>query len=126
MDFLAIPFELREDYLSRAESMRDSIAFSLGLLLSTRVGSMTFLPKYGCDIWQMEYGDLDAVNKATIRGTLRNAISTYEKRLSDISVTFTTVRGPVPHAIGVNVKVTGLYRENGEEKKFEGVFFLGS
>ena len=125
MDYLSIPFELREDYLARSESLRDSIGYSIGLLLSTRLGSMPFLQKFGCDIWEMEYGDLDSANKATIRATLRNAIAAFEKRLTDVSVSFTNVHGPTPHAIGLQVQVTGLFREDGEEKKFEGSFFLG-
>jgi len=125
MEYLAIPFELREDYLTRSGSMRDSIAFSLGLLLSTRLGSMPFLPEFGCNIWEMEYGDLDTANKAVVRATLRNAIAAFEKRLTDVSVSFASVSGTTPHAIGINVRVSGLYREDGEQKKFESSFFLG-
>ena len=86
---------------------------------------MKFLKSFGCDIWEMEYGDLDTANKATVRATLRNAIAGFEKRLSDISVSFTNVQGPQPRAIGMNVKVTGLYTDAGEQMKFEGTFFLG-
>ena len=125
MEYLAIPFELREDYLTRSESMRDSIAFSIGLLLSTRLGALKFLPKFGCDIWEMEYSDIATANKATVRATLRNAIAAYEKRLSDVSVSFTNIAGITPHAIGISAKVTGFYLENGEEKKFEGSFYVG-
>ena len=125
MEYLAVPFELREDYLTRSEGMRDSIAFSIGLLLSTRLGSMRFLPEFGCNIWEMEYSDLDTANKATVRATLRNAIAAFEKRLSDISVSFSNVSGSIQHVIGINVKVSGLYREDGEEKKFESTFLLG-
>jgi len=125
MDYLAIPFELREDYLTRAVNLRDSIRYSIGLLLSTRRGAMPFLPEFGCDIWEMEYGDLDTANKAAVRSTLRNAIATFEKRLTDVSVSFSNVKGPAPHAIGIEVRVSGLYRENGEEQKFEAAFMLG-
>ena len=125
MDYLAIPFELREDYLTRAVSLRDSIRYSVGLLLSTRRGAMPFLPEFGCDIWEMEYGDLATANKAAVRAALRNAIATFERRLTDVSVSFSNVQGPAPHAIGIEVRVNGLYRENGEEKKFEAAFMLG-
>lgn len=125
MDYLSIPFELREDYLARSQSLRDSIGFSIGLLLSSRMGSMPFLKQFGCDVWELEYGDLDSANRATIRATLRNAIATFEKRLTDVSVSYSNVHGATPHAIGLQVKVTGLFREDGEEKKFEGSYFLG-
>ena len=125
MEYLAIPYELREDYLTRSGSMRDSIAFSIGLLLSTRRGSMPFLPEFGCDIWDLEYGDLETADKAAVRATLRNAIADYERRLTEVSVSFTNVTTVKPHAIGIDVRVVGLYREDGEEKKFEGTFFIG-
>jgi len=125
MEYLAIPYELREDYLIRSGSMRDSIAFSIGLLLSTRLGSMPFLPEFGCDIWDLEYSDLETADKAAVRATLRNAIADFERRLTEVSVSFTNVTTLKPHAIGIDVRVVGLYRENGEEKKFEGKFFIG-
>ena len=125
MEYLAIPYELREDYLTRSGSMRDSIAFSIGLLLSTRLGSMPFLPEFGCDIWDLEYSDLETADKAAVRATLRNAIASFERRLTEVSVSFTNVTAMKPHAIGIDVRVVGLYREAGKEKKFEGTFFIG-
>ena len=125
MEYLAIPYELREDYLTRSGSMRDSIAFSIGLLLSTRLGSMPFLPEFGCDIWDLEYSDLETADKAAVRATLRNAIASFERRLTEVSVSFTNVTAMKPHSIGIDVRVVGLYREAGKEKKFEGTFFIG-
>jgi phage baseplate assembly protein W len=125
MEYLAIPFELREDYLVRCDNMRDSIACSIGLLLSTRIGLMPFLPKFGCDVWELEFGDVDTANKASVRATLRNAIAAYEKRLSDVSVSFASTESTTPRVIGMTVKVTGLFVEGGEQKKFESTFMLG-
>ncbi len=125
MEYLAIPFELREDYLTRSENLRDSIAFSIGLLLSTRREFLPFLPDFGCNIWELEFSDIDTANKATIRSTLRNAIAAFERRLTDVSVSFSSVSGVAPHVLGINVKVTGLYREDSVEKKFDSTFFLG-
>lgn len=125
MEYLAIPYELREDYLTRSGSMRDSIAFSIGLLLSTRRGSMPFLPEFGCDIWDLEYSDLQTADKAAVRATLRNAIADFERRLTEVSVSFTNVASLKAHAIGIDVRVVGLYREAGKELKFESTFFIG-
>ncbi|MCK4573721.1 MAG: GPW/gp25 family protein [candidate division Zixibacteria bacterium] len=125
MEYLALPFELKEDYLSRTENLKESIVCSIGLLLSTRRGAMHFLPEFGCDIWEMEFSDIYTANKATVRASLRNAIAAFEKRLSDVSVSFSTDAGNRPHVLGISVKVTGLYREDGEEKKFESSFLLG-
>jgi phage baseplate assembly protein W len=125
MDYLALPFELREDYLNRAESLHDSISYAIGLLLSTRQGMLEFMPEFGCDVWQMEYADLYTANKADVRASLRNAIDKFEKRLYDVSVSFANVSGTRHHVLGMTVKVTGNYREGGEEKKFEGNYLLG-
>ncbi len=125
MDYLALPVELREDYLHRAESLRDSILYSIGLLLSTRPGMMDFLPEFGCDIWQLEYTDLYAANKSDVRSSLRNSIEAFEKRLYNVSVSFASVDDTSPHVLGMTVKVTGNYKEDGEEQKFEGKYLLG-
>lgn len=125
MDYLTLPFGLKEDYLSRTDSLRESIASSIGLLLSTRRGAMHFLPEFGCDIWELEFSDIYTANKATVRASLRNAIGAYEKRLSDVSVSFNTEADSRPHVLGISVRVTGIFREDGEEKKFESTFFLG-
>jgi phage baseplate assembly protein W len=125
MEYLALPLELRDGYLKRAESLNDSILFSIGVLLSTRLGMMDFLPDFGCDIWQFEYSDLYAANKADIRASLRNAIEAFEKRLYNTSVSFAGVDDTSPHVLGMTVRVSGNYREDGEEKKFEGKYLLG-
>jgi phage baseplate assembly protein W len=125
MEYLALPFTLRDDYLARSANLQDSISYSIGLLLSTRVGVMDFFPEYGCDIWRMEYADVYTANKADIRASLRNAIDRFEKRLYNVSVSFANLTDASPHVLGITVKVTGNYRENDEEKKFEGNYCLG-
>jgi predicted component of type VI protein secretion system len=56
---------------------------------------------------------------------MRNAIATFEKRLSDVSVSFAPIPGAAPHVIGIRVKVSGLYVEDGEQKKYDSGFLLG-
>jgi phage baseplate assembly protein W len=106
MDYLSLPFRLKEDYLARADSLEESIEF-------------------GCNIWDMEFSDIDTANKSDIRASLRNAIDEFEKRLYNVSVTFAMVSGTSIHQLGMKVKVTGDYREDGEEKRFEGTYSLG-
>lgn len=125
MEYLSLPFSVRDGYLNRAASKEESIRNSIGLLLSTRPGQMEFLAEYGCEIWQMEFSDLETANKGDVRSSLRNAIDKFEKRLFNVSVSFTTVRGTEPHVLGISVKVSGNYREDDEEKKFEGTYLLG-
>ena len=124
MDYLALPFILREGYLDRA-NLHESLAFSVGLILCTRVDSMPFLPAYGCEIWDREFTDIQTANKGDVRSALRNAIDQFEKRLYNVSVSFANRDDPGVHALGMVVKVTGNYKEGDEEKKFEASFRLG-
>jgi phage baseplate assembly protein W len=124
MDYLALPFVLREGYLDRA-TLHESIAFSIGLILSTRVGTMPFAPDYGCEIWDREYSDLFTANKGDVRANLRNAIDHFDKRLYNVSVSFAGAAETGPHSLGMTVKVSGNYLEDGEEKKFEASYRLG-
>lgn len=125
MDYLALPFVLREGYLDRVD-MHESITHAIGLILSTRIDAMPFAPGFGCDIWEKEFSDLYTANKGDIRASLRNAIDKFERRLYNTSISFVNVEDNSPHLLGMVVKVTGNYRdENGEEKKYEGSFHLG-
>ena len=124
MDYLALPLALKEGYLDRAENLRESIAYAIGLLLSSRSGWMDFLPEFGCDIWQMEYSDIYTANKADVRANLRNAIDKFEKRLYNVSVSFTPEADTLARVLGMSVRVSGNYREDGEEKKFEATYTL--
>ncbi len=124
MEYIALPLALRDGYLPRAD-LKESITYSIGLLLSTRVGTMPFKPEFGCDLWEKEYSDLYTANKANIRASLRNAIDKFEKRLYNVSVSFTSISNTTPHALGMAVKVSGYYRDDGEEKKFEVRYMLG-
>ncbi len=124
MEYLALPLVLREGYLARA-NLQESITFSIGLLLSTRRGAIPFNMDFGCDIWEKEFSDLYTSNKADIRASLRNAIDKYEKRLYNVSLSFTDVTSDSPRILGMSVKVTGYFREENEEKKYEATFYLG-
>jgi len=124
MEYLSLPLVLREGYLSRA-ALDESIRYSIGLILSTRVGSIPFDPGYGCEIWDKEYSDLYTANKSDIRAGLRNAIDRSQKMLYNVSVSFANVEGSNSHPIGIAIKVSGSYRDNEEEKKFEGTFVIG-
>jgi phage baseplate assembly protein W len=125
MDYLALPYILREGYLDRA-SLLESLTYSVGLILSTRIGTMPFEPEFGCDIWDREYSDLYSANKGDIRAGLRLALDKYEKRLHNVSVSFSGLEGTGPHTLGISVKVSGNYHdENEEEQKFEANYKLG-
>jgi len=125
MEYLALPYVLREGYLDRA-NLLESLTFSVGLVLATRMGTMPFDPEYGCAIWDREYSDLYSANKGDIRASLRMAIDKYEKRLYNVSVSFAGLDDLSPHTLGIVVKVSGNYRdEHGEETKFSANYQLG-
>ncbi len=124
MDYLSLPFVLREGYLGRA-GLQESITFSVGLILSSRPGALPFDPIFGCDVWEKEFSDLYSANKAELRSSLRNSIDRYEKRLYNVSVTLVSVTDNRREALGMAVQVTGNYREDGEERKFEASYHLG-
>jgi phage baseplate assembly protein W len=77
MDYLALPHVLREGYLDRA-NLLESLTYSIGLILCTRIGTMPFEADYGCEIWDREFSDLYTANKGDIRANLRMAIDKYE------------------------------------------------
>ena len=124
MEYLSLPLVMRDGYLARAD-LDDSIRHSVGLILSTRVGSIDFSPNFGCDLWEKEYADLLAANKADVRASLRNAIDNFEKRLYNVTVSFGMAGDQAPHVLGIKVKVTGNYLDGKEEKKFGSSYNLG-
>jgi phage baseplate assembly protein W len=124
MDYLALPVLMKDGYLQRCE-LKESILHSVGLILSSRIGLVKFLPEYGCEVWEKEFSDIYTTNKADIRARLRNSIGKYENRLMNISVAFEYVIDGSPHVLGMAVRVSGNYKDGNEEKKLEGTFFLG-
>ncbi|MCK5125868.1 MAG: GPW/gp25 family protein [candidate division Zixibacteria bacterium] len=124
MDYLALPFVLRNGYLDRSD-VNESLRFSIGLILCTRHGSMPFEPEFGCGIWEKEFSDILSANKADIRSNLRNAIDKYERRLFNVSVSLINITDERQQAIGMAVKVTGNYTEDNQEQRFEASYTLG-
>jgi len=124
MEYLALPFVLREGHLDRAD-LHESLVYSVGLILCTRRGSLRFDPEYGCDIWEMEYSDVMTTNKADIRSSVRNAIDRHEKRLYNVSVSVLQSGEGSPRYLGLAVKISGNYQDRDEEKKFEANYLLG-
>ncbi|MEZ5360355.1 MAG: GPW/gp25 family protein [Candidatus Zixiibacteriota bacterium] len=124
MEYLALPLLLRNGYLDRT-NLHDSLSYSVGLILCTRMGSLPFESDFGCGIWEKEFSDILTSNKADIRSDLRNAIDRHERRLYNVSVSLINKTDESNQAIGMAVKVVGNYSENGEEQRFEESFTLG-
>jgi phage baseplate assembly protein W len=124
MEYLRLPYQAKKGYLNRGDR-HQSIIDSVGLILSTRMGRIGFLPDYGSEIWEREYGDIFSANKADIRSALRNAIDRYEKRLYNLSISFSPSDQEAAARLGMVVKVTGNFRDDDdEERKFETVYRL--
>ena len=127
MDYLSLPLVLREGYLDRVD-LADSIRYSIGLLISTRKGMLPFDLEYGSDIWEKEFSDLYVAKKSDLRASLRNAIGLYEKRLYNVTVSVTNVshaQTGSEASVSVVVKVSGNYRDDNEEKRFESTYRIG-
>jgi phage baseplate assembly protein W len=124
MEYLALPYVLRQGYLLKA-SLHESITYSVGLILSTRIGEMHFNEDFGCNIWEKEFSDLYTANRANIRAALRNAINKFEKRLYNMSVDFSPSEVEETKILGMQVRVSGYFLDDDKEKKFEGVYNLG-
>ena len=123
MEYLTLPLRLTHGYLGRGD-LQESIRHSVGLILSTRMGQMTFLPDFGCAVWDKEYSDLLAANKSDIRASLRNSIDQYERRLYNVSVSFSPDEQKLGSSLNMSIKVSGNYRDGDEERKFEVVYRL--
>jgi phage baseplate assembly protein W len=124
MEYLTLPLVLRNGYFPKSD-LYDSIADSIGLLLSTRKGSLPFDPEYGCALWEKEYSDLFSANRSEIQASVRQAISQFEQRIFNVTVSLIKVESGTRHSLGVAVRVTGNFRDDSEEKKFEEVFIIG-
>ena len=124
MEYISLPFALRKGYLDKTD-LYNSIFNSIGLILSTRKGSMPFSPDYGCDLWDREFSDLLMVNRQDVQGSIRNAISQYEPRLFNVSATLLNIDTGSSHPLGIAVKIIGNYKDENEEKRLEEIFSIG-
>ncbi|MCK4538975.1 MAG: GPW/gp25 family protein [Candidatus Krumholzibacteria bacterium] len=124
MEYLSLPFALRKGYLKKTD-LYDSVSNSIGLILSTRKGTLPFDEEFGCDLWDREYSDLFMVNRSDVQGSVRNAINKFEPRLYNVSVSLMNIESGPNHPLGVAVKVIGNYREEKDEKRFEETFNVG-
>ncbi|MBU8933888.1 MAG: GPW/gp25 family protein [candidate division Zixibacteria bacterium] len=124
MEYLSLPLVLNQGYLSRC-TLEESIIYSVGLILSTRLGQLPFAPEYGSEIWEREFSDLVTSNKADMRGNFRNAIDKYEKRLYNVSVSILQTQDGKAAALGLIAEVTGNYMDGNEEKTLRNSFRIG-
>ncbi len=124
MEYLSLPFLLRKGFLNKTDRY-DSITNSIGLILSTRKGSLPFDPEFGCDLWDREFSDLFMVNRSELQGSIRNAVDIYEARLFNVSVSLININTGPDHPLGIAVKVIGNYKDENDEKRFEEIFSIG-
>ena len=124
MEYLSLPLVLREGYLSRC-SLEESIIYSVGLILSTRLGQLPFSPEFGCKIWEREYSDIVRLNKADLRGNLRNSIDKHEKRLQNVAVSVSGFNEKTFGSLGVVVTVSGRYMDGNKEMTLKHGFRIG-
>lgn len=124
MEYLSLPFLLRKGFLNKTD-LYDSISNSIGLILSTRKGSLPFDPEYGCDLWDKEFSDLFMANRSELQGSIRNAIDVYEARMFNVSVSLMNIDSGPDHPLGIAVKVIGNFKDEKDERRFEEIFSIG-
>jgi len=124
MKYLALPLILRKGHFKKTD-LHSSISSSVGLILSTRPGSIPFEPEFGCDIWDKEFSDFFSTNRSDVQGSVRKAIGKYEKRLFNVSASLTNVQTAPGHPLGIAVKVIGNYQDGDDKKRFEEIFRVG-
>ncbi len=124
MEYLSLPFLLRKGFLNKTD-LYDSITNSIGLILSTRKGSLPFDPEYGCDLWDKEFSDLFMANRSELQGSIRNAIDIYEARMFNVSVSLMNIDSGPDHPLGIAVKVIGNFKDEKDERRFEEIFSIG-
>lgn len=123
MDYLKLPVRLTHGFFDRGD-LAESLRHSVGLILSTRIGQLMFLPQFGCTVWEKEYSDILSANKSDIRAGLRNSIDQYEKRLYNLSVSFSPEDRKAGGSMHMSIRVSGNYRDGSEERKFEETYRL--
>lgn len=124
MKYLSLPFVLKNGHFKKTD-LHSSISSSVGLILSTRAGSIPFDPEFGCDIWDKEFSDFFSANRSDVQGSVRKAVGKYEKRLFNVSASLKNVKTEPGHPLGIAVKVIGNYQDGDEKKRFEEVFRIG-
>ncbi len=105
--------------------LHSSISHSIGLILSTRPGSVPFDPEFGCDLWEREFSDFFSANRSDVQGSVRKAIGKYERRLFNVSASLKNVETAPGHPLGIAVKVIGNYQDGDNKKRFEEIFRVG-
>ena len=124
MDYLALPLALKKGFLEKTD-LYSSISNSIGMILSTRRGTLPFDPEFGCNLWDREFSDFFMVNRQDVQGSVRNAINQFEPRLFNVSATLMNIDTGPNHPLGIAVKIIGNYRDEGIEKRFEEIFSIG-
>jgi predicted component of type VI protein secretion system len=123
-EYLKLPLSLVKGSFSKI-SLRESIYQFIGLIIGSRMGSFPYDLAFGCHIWDGEYTYLTARSKGDIRSEIRQAISSYETRLADVSVDVKkSVVDPRKNRVCLVATVKGKFTEDGEKKSFSEDYFL--
>lgn len=124
LGYLKLPLSLVKGSLSKV-SLRESIYQFVNLIIASRMGSFPFDPDFGCHIWEAEYTYLSAKSKGDIRSDIRQAISLYERRLSDVSVDVKrSIVDRKKNRVCLVATVKGKFIQEGRKQSFSEDYFL--
>lgn len=113
-------------------SLEESVQQHIHLLITTVLGENKDDPQYGCQLWDSDF-DIRATNnevKEQVERSVRNAITRYEKRLSQIRVSAMVsqeeVSGISAKKIKKKIRVTvnGILLRNNSAFSYNTFFFV--
>ncbi|MVT11660.1 GPW/gp25 family protein [Chitinophaga tropicalis] len=113
-------------------SLEESVQQHIHLLITTVLGENKDDPQYGCQLWDSDF-DIRATNnevKEQVERSVRNAITRYEKRLSQIRVSAMVsqeeVSGISAKKIKKKIRVTvnGILLRNNSAFNYNTFFFV--
>ena len=82
----------------------EEIAQSVRMILSTRPGERPFRPKFGADLDQFAFEDIDTTAQTLIRQEVLGTLRMWEPRIGDIQISF--AQRPDDGILEVNVSYT--------------------
>jgi len=114
--------------------LEQSISNNLGLILVTHFGEHRSDPRFGCEIWELDFEVIVTASiwEEKLRQSLLKSIAAYEPRLSDVQISlsiadiekqnyfkqFTEIKKRV------NIMLSGTIRATGEPFQFRTNMFL--
>lgn len=114
--------------------LKQSINRNLELIIMTKFGEHRSDPRFGCEIWDLDFELIVSENlwEEKLRQSLLKSINTYEERLSKVDLTIRInevekmdlVKNQLELKKRINIQLNALIHKTGESFKFSSSLFL--